>query len=271
MTAGRPRSRPAVPRLLGKYPVPALHLVGTNPPPDPRAPSRWRPALPPLQHGVDYTFAHRQGLVPVRWQPRTVIAVRMTSEGGSLPIASGPADAAAEAVAAVVAELRELTGLELQGSQPLTRPIDIRRVPEHEIHVAYLPSAEARQVRRLAGDRTPSGGAVPAQDRPWYQRGWAIVDTDLTIGLTSPSGEGSASSPAALSASGLAVLRHQLGHALGLGHAACRRVLMHQRIPVDLDGYSRGDRHGLALLGGTRPVPQDPPPQPAYERTVPCC
>ncbi len=265
MTAARQRADG--PRLLGRYPVPTLHLVGTAPPPDPRSPSRWRPGLPPLQHGVDYTFARRHGLAPVRWFPGTVITVRLTSEADSMTGVRESEDA----VDTVVAELRELTGLELRGGPPLTRPIDIRRVPEQEIHVAYLPSAEAWKVRRLAGDQIPSGGAVPAQDGAWYRRGWAIVDTGLAIEPASPPDEPSASSPAALSATGLAVLRHQLGHALGLGHPASRRALMHQRIPVDVDGYSRGDRHGLALLGDTPPFPYDAPPAPASERTVPCC
>jgi hypothetical protein len=253
-------------RLLGRYPVPTLYLVGTDPPPDPRAPSHWRPGPPPLQHGVDYTFADRHGLAAVRWRPGTVIVVRLASQSGSMSMAEGPEDA----VDAVVAELRDLTGLELRSGTPLGRPIDIRRVPDQEIHVACLRAAAAREVRRHAGDPAPSGGAEPTQDGAWYRRGWAIVDTDLAIEATSPPDEALASGPAALSAVGLAVLRHQLGHALGLGHPVSRRALMHQRIPVDLDGYSRGDRHGLALLGGTRPVPHNPPPPPAPERTVPC-
>jgi hypothetical protein len=237
MTTSRPTQRPTATRLLGKYPVPALHLVGTDPPPDLRTPTRWHPAQPPLQHGVDYTFARWYGLTPVRWQLGTVITVRMTCGASSLPSVKGPADA----VNAVVAELRQLTGLDLRAGPALERPIDIRRIPEHEIHVAYLPSAEAQQVCQLAGDRRPSGDAVSIQDRPWYQYGWAIVDTDLAI-------------------ESFAVLRHQLGHALGLGHAASRQVLMHQRIPADLAGYSRGDRRGLALLGDARPVQHDPLP-----------
>lgn len=263
MTAARRRAGGR--RLIGSYPVASLHLVGADLPPDPRAPSRWRPGPPPLQHGVDYTFARWHGLVPVRWQPGFVISVRLASDTDSMPAAREAKDdsgsaarEAADAVDAVVAELCELTGLELRSGPPLARPIDIRGIPEQEIHVAYLPSAWARQIRRLAGDRTPAGGAAPAQDGAWYRRGWAIVDTDL------------AAEPA-LSTTGLAVLRHQFGHAIGLGHAARRRVLMHQRIPVGLDRYSRADRHGLALLGGTRPAPHDPLQPSAEERTVPCC
>ena len=175
MTTGR-RQRTATPRLLGSYPVPTLHLVGADVPPGPRAPSRWQPAPPPPQHGVDYAFARRHGLTPVRWRPGIVITVRLTSQVGSRHAVR----VAAEAVDAVLAELRELTGLDLQGGPPLARPIDIRRVPDQEIHVAYLPMAQARQARRLAGDWIP-GGAMPARDGAWYRRGWAIVATDLAI------------------------------------------------------------------------------------------
>jgi hypothetical protein len=277
----RPRQRSTTPQMLGTYPVPALRLVGTGLPPGPHAPSRWNPAsFPmqqavghPMQHGVDYTFACRRGLVPVRWRPEAVIAVRLTSEASSPPI-----QGSADAVDTVVAELRKLTGLDLRAGRPLTSLIDIRWVPEQEIHVAYLPSTDAQRARRLAGDRIPGGGAAPAQGSAWYQRGWASVDTDLAIGPPAPlAGELST----ALSASGLAVLRHQLCHALGLGHAARRQVLMHQRIPLDLDGYSRGDRYGLALLGDTRtsdtrpgdtrPVPYNPQAPLVQERTIPCC
>jgi hypothetical protein len=240
-------------RLIGSYPVASLHLVGADLPPDPRAPSQWRPGPAPLQHGVDYTFARWHGLVPVRWPPGSTICVRLASEAG-LRIA---ARESVDAVDAVVTELRELTGLELRSGPPLGRPIDLHRITEQEIHVAYLPSTWARRTRQLAGD-LPAGGAAPAGDGAWYRRGWAIVDTDL------------AAEPA-LSTTGLAVLRHQLGHALGLGHAARSRVLMHQRIPVDLVRYSRADQYGLALLGGTRPASHDPQPPAAQERTVPCC
>jgi hypothetical protein len=184
----------------------------------------------------------------------------MAGQVGSRPAVR----AVAEAVDTALAELRELTGLDLQGGPPLARPIDIRRVPDQEIHVAYLPMAQALQARRLAGYRIP-GGATPARDGAWYRRGWAIVATDLAIESAPPA------DPPAVSVAGLAVLRHQLCHALGLGHAARRRALMHQRIPVDLKGYSSGDRYGLALLGEIRPVRHDPPPSPADERTIPCC
>ena len=235
----------------------ALHLVGADLPPDPRAPSHWHPGLPPLQHGVDYIFARWHGLVPVRWQPGTVISVRLASAADSPPAARGSEDAV-DAVDAVVAELRELTGLELRGGPPLGQPIDLRRIPEQEIHVAYLPSAWAQRVRRPP----VTGPPAAARCRPRTVPGTGAAGPSSTR-IWRPS--------RALSATGLAVLRHQLGHALGLGHAARRRVLMHQRIPVDLDRYSRADQHGLALLGGTRPVPHDPPPPPAHERTVPCC
>ena len=276
MTEAGPTQRPARVRLLGRYPVPTLRLVGAGLPLGPRTPSRWQ-SRPLPQHGIDYTIAGRRGLTPVRWRPELGITVRLTRwAADSPPAVRGAADVigaapdTAEALERVVGELRALTGLELRVGQPLSRPIDLGRVPDQEIHVAYLPSAAVQEARGRGGDGIASGGALPAPDSAWYRRGWAIVDTDLAIGSASPPGEQSAGGPTALEATGLALLRHQLCHALGLGHAARRRVLMHPRIPLDLDGYSDGDRHGLALLGSTRPVPHDAPSAPPHERTVPC-
>src|SRR6266566_315990 len=71
-TTSRPRPRAASPArpagLLGTYPVPELHLVGAPVPDNPRSPIQWQPAPPPLQYGIDYTFMHRAGREPVRWQ-----------------------------------------------------------------------------------------------------------------------------------------------------------------------------------------------------------
>jgi hypothetical protein len=267
MISGRQRKQPATPRLLGIYPVPRLHLVGADLQAGPRAPSRWPPVTSPMQHGLDYSFAHRHGLAPVRWRSGTAIIIRLASEVSLPPYVK----TAVDAIDAVVTELRGLTGLALQSGQPLPQPIDIRRVPEHEIHVAYLPSAAVRQVRRLAGDRVPSGDAVPTEGCAWYERGWAIVDTDLTIDVQPRPDDLSVGTSAVCSAAGFALLRHQLCHALGLGHAARRQALMHHRIPLNLDGYSCGDRYGLAMLGDIGPVPQQSWSQLAYERTIPCC
>lgn len=271
MIPGGPGHRPTALRLIGRYPVPALHLVGAGRPPGPRATSRWQSTLLP-QHGIDYTIARRRGLAPVRWRPGMDIAVRLTGVYGARSDLGGAADATgmAEAVETVVTELRALTGLALRVGQSLARPFDIRQVQKQEIHVAYLSPAAACQTRRAAGDGTASGGALPTADSAWYERGWAIVDTELATGQALPPDALRDDRPAALSTAALAVLRHQFCHALGLGHAIRRWTLMRQQIPVDLDGYSPGDRHGLALLGGSRPVPHDAPQASPLERTIPC-
>jgi hypothetical protein len=48
------------------------------------------------------------------------------------------------------------------------------------------------------------------------------------------------------------VLRHELAHALGLGHAARPNLLMYHRISAGTVDFGRGDRHGLLLLNGLR-------------------
>ena len=73
-----------------------------------------------------------------------------------------------------------------------------------------------------------------------YISGFAIINADLT-----------GSDVAAERA--LAILRHELAHALGLGHAARPSLLMHHQITAGTTRYGRGDQHGLALLGPRPP------------------
>jgi hypothetical protein len=225
--------------LLGSYPVPVLHLVGAPTSPRPRADA----SPPTLQYGIDYSFTRRLGRTPVRWRPETDIIVRL---------ADCPAQPFADAVTEVVGELRALTGLNLRTGQPAGALSDFGDVPEQEIHVACLQSAQALPVRQAG--TLPGAGAWSAPDGAWYRRGWAIVDVSL-FACAAPT----------------VILRHQLCHALGLGHAARPSLLMHQPVPAGLSGYGRGDRHGLALLGPARPDPSGFPFSPRRpERTFRC-
>jgi ADP-ribose pyrophosphatase YjhB (NUDIX family) len=267
-------TRGRAPGLLGTYPVPALRLVGSDPAPGPRSPSRWRPGQPPPQYGIDYSFTRRRGRTPVRWRSGAAITVRLTGLGSADPVLGDPvlADTVVAETEAVVRELRELTGLELRLGQQPGGLTDVRDVPDQEIHVAFLESARVQQIVCLGArptgdpDRPRFADARPGPDGLWYQRGWALIDAGLVAELAGRSGD-QATSPAAR----ITLLRHQLSHALGLGHAARPSLLMHRRIPVDLGGYGRGDRHGLARLGGTGPDSgNSPQPSPIIERTLPC-
>jgi len=227
----RPVSPGRQPSLLGTYPLPVLHLASTPIPPDPGLPSQWQPAPPPLQYGIDYTFTQRVGRQPVRWQTGSSITVR---------IAGTNSRDERTALAKVVAELRALTQLDLVTGEPLPANADPAAVPAREIHVGYLPAHRlAASFARCAG-KAGLGGATSCADGSCYVSGFAIVNADLT-------------EPDATGGQALAILRHQLGHALGLGHSTRRGLLMHYQIATDTTQYGRGDRYGLTLLGQVPP------------------
>jgi hypothetical protein len=210
--------------LLGTYPAPAAHLVGAPLAPTPRYPSRWRPPLPPLQYGIDYTFLRRHRSRPVRWQPDQPIIVRLC----------GPHRLEqATALATVVAELTGLTGLSLVAGEPWPRHPRPQTVPAHEIHVGFMLTLPAAPSLRPCAGRIGLGGAVTALGASHYASGFAIVATNV-IDPRSPLE--------------VAVLRHELAHALGLGHAGRPNLLMYHRISAATIHFGRGDRGGLLLL-----------------------
>lgn len=279
MTGGKGDEGPS---LLGSYPVPALRLVG-SPEPSRRVRARWWPPTP--QYGIDYSFAHRAGRTPVRWAPDAPITVRLT--GYTPPAAPGPGPGREEdpvpagslggLLAAVTAELAELTGLDLRLGEPFAALLDLRALPEQEVHVAFLMPAHARRVCRdravaagqpgsLDGQSFPNAEARCGPDGRWYRHGWAIVNTEM---VARHGARVLDSQPAPLMARIL--LRHQLCHVLGLGHVARPSLLMHQRIPLSLDGYGLGERHGLARIGAVRePRDRFPLSSLAGDRTLTC-
>jgi Matrixin len=216
--------------LLGTYPVPAPHLVGAPLPPTPGCPSRWEPPLPPLQYGIDYTFLRHDDNQPLRWRPDLPITVRI----------AGPHEPEQAAmVDAVVAELAGLTGLSLAVAESWPHPLALRAVSAQEIRVGFLANLPpARSFRPCAG-RVGLGGAVGGPGLSHYTSGFALVATGIT-GPHRPSV--------------VAVLRHELAHALGLGHAARPGLLMYHRISDATVDFGRGDRRGLFLLNeGAQP------------------
>jgi hypothetical protein len=226
----RPGQYPASPgragrrSLLGTYPVPVPQMVGAPLPPTSGYPSRWQPSLPPLQYGIDYTFLRHHGSRPLRWRPGLPVTVRITGRHRPEQDAT---------VAAVVAELADLTGMSLSIGESCAQALDLRAVPAQEIHVGFLPALPAAPAFRPCAGKAGFGGAVTARGMSHYSSGLAIVATGVTS--TQSPGE-------------VAVLRHELAHALGLGHAARPNLLMYHRISATTVDFGRGDRHGLLLL-----------------------
>jgi hypothetical protein len=210
--------------LLGTYPIPSPHLVGTPVPRSPGHPSQWRAPLPPLQYGIDYTFLRLNGRQPILWQPDWPITVRFCEP-------HGPEQATS--LAAVVAQLAQLTGLSLVTGAPWSRLINTKAVPAQEIHVGFARTLPTAPFVRPCAGRVGVGGAIAAQNGTRFTSGFAVI-ADSDAGSSSMWD--------------VAVLRHELAHALGLGHAARPNLLMYHRISKTAVEFGRGDRHGLKLL-----------------------
>lgn len=220
--------------LLGRYPEPELDLVGAPFSASPRSPSRWMPASPPLQYGIDYSFAQWLAGQPVRWRHSFPIIVRPTGGDSN----------AARAVAAVTTELACITGIDLRAGAPLPGPLDPRSIPDQEIHVAFAGDLNGvgTPVLGLRPEQAGTGGARTSSDPRRYVSGFAVINYAAC-------GADPASDQA------VAVLRHEMGHALGMGHASRRSQIMHHAFTSDATEYGRGDRHGLEVV--CRASPRD--------------
>ncbi len=219
--ATRPRS------LLGAYPVPELRLVGAPGLDRRKSPVRWQPTPPPVQYGIDYKFTHLLGGEPVRWPSGSAVTVRI----------AGPArEDRTAALARVVAELVARTRLNLVTGEPGRPRLVCAEIPDGEIHVGYLTVSELASVPGDACGHAGTGHASRCLAGCCYVRGFAIVNADLA-------------GPEATAEHALAILRHELCHCLGLGHAARPSQLMHRNVAARTTRYERGDLHGLALVG----------------------
>ncbi|MCR6030403.1 matrixin family metalloprotease [Nocardioides sp. zg-579] len=103
--------------------------------------------------------------------------------------------------------------------------------------------ADAEEVEELAGDVAGVGGAayLESTGRWTYTTGMVVLDTDVFVDL--PPG----SDPRELDLQA-AILDHELGHVVGLGHVDSREELMYAD-NVGRTSFGTGDLQGLALLG----------------------
>jgi hypothetical protein len=206
--------------------VPELHLVGAPIPDDPQSPGQWQPIPPAVQYGIDYAFTHRVGREPVRWRHNSTITVRLVETG---------AQGNDHVLASVIDELRALTKLDLVTGAPVPGDLIPSAVPDQEIHVGYLTASKLTGTPPRPANQAGLGGATLCDSGCCYINGFAIVNADLAADATSERA--------------LAILRHELAHSIGLGHATRSSLLMHHQIAASTIQYGRGDRHGLAVLG----------------------
>jgi Matrixin len=215
---------PGQPRLIGRYPAPRLHLAGATPRRIP--PTRWSATVPRPSYGIDYTFTRTSGRIPVRWPGNARITVRLA--------APAPKDAPA-VLHEVVIELRELTGLHLDVGDPIESAAGLGVPDPGEIRVGYVPldgPLPAGIPPTFSAHTLGLGIAIRAEGATDYCAGLALVNSRRWIGSARD---------------GIAVLRHELGHALGLGHANRASSLMHHETGPTT--WTLGDKAGLRIAG----------------------
>jgi hypothetical protein len=222
----------AVPELV---PRPVRQLLGLGP---------HRLADAPATSGSgSFTFiAHQPGAGdrPVTYDPCRAILVRVNPDGGP--------DDAVDLVRDALGEVSRLTGLVLRydGSTNQRPHWDSEFVPtflgqlrSQPVLVSWATSSE---VPELSGDVAGVGGSVPHQGGDGvvrYVTGGVTLDADTYADLEEHS-DGVEEMRA--------ILLHELGHVVGLGHVDDARQLMNGD-NVGLLDFGPGDREGLARLG----------------------
>jgi hypothetical protein len=234
-------------RLLagGSGGVPVVEVARPDDAPPPglgEAGSRLAPPVGPGASDPSYAFAALQddGDAPVAWSPCRAVHYVVRTQGAPAGFV--------EAVRGAVGEVSAATGLVFADDGATDEAPDPGRQ-------AYLPDrygdrwapvlvavTDATAVPTLDGDvagvtytyraRGPSSGV-------WHLTSGAVyLDAEALDGPGGPGGE-----PA-----WAAVLRHELGHLVGLDHVDDPRQLMNP-VTSDVRTFQGGDRTGLAILG----------------------
>lgn len=188
--------------------------------------------------GGDYSFAMMQ---PDRRGPVTWDGCR------EIPYVVNPAgapDGHLEIVAAAVGELERASGLRFRYDGTTDdRTFEDRAGPFGTTAPVLVAWATPEEVPALAGDVAGIGGAEARSvtpDRLVYVTGMVALDRDAFAAMDARPGG------AALQR---AVVEHELGHVLGLGHVDDPAQLMYAETTGQRH-LAAGDRAGLTVLGG---------------------
>ncbi|MGB5952465.1 MAG: hypothetical protein WBG57_08145 [Ornithinimicrobium sp.] len=173
-----------------------------------------------------YALTQPDGISPVGFDPCSTIEIVINPQGA-------PSDYA-EMVDQTLATTSAASGLSFTVVGTTEDRNFTSRGPDDPVIVAW---ADSDEVPELAGDVRGLGGSTSMQrgGQRRYVSGMVVIDTDSS----------------AFDIGGRvaqAILDHEFGHVVGLGHVDDRGELMHP-MPSRVS-YGPGDREGLANLGG---------------------
>ena len=197
--------------------------------------------------GVNGTYAflatQRGTGEPVTYGPCRTVEVRVN--------ASGEVPGGSQLVLEAMDRVSELSGIELEYAGPSgDRPDGWERAMTSGGLEAYPPVlvswSDEDETPELEGDVVGLGGSISLRGgsyaRERYMTGSVTLDgPDLHEIHEQDNGE----------AKVRAVILHELGHLIGLGHVSDPRELMSEANTGQLD-FGPGDREGLARLGGEK-------------------
>lgn len=179
----------------------------------------------------EFSETQRESQEPVGYDPCRVIEVEINPDGAP--------DGYRDLVDTAIQHTSDASGLEFEVvGETDRRDFDlVRGTGRRPVLVAW---SDEDEVPDLAGDVAGLGGSVTTDvgGRLSYVTGIVVLDTDVFDGV-----------PVLDSSGDQAIVDHEFGHLVGLGHVGDPDELM-AADNIGRTTYGPGDREGLARLGG---------------------